>query len=137
MQDYPSIVETQLDYNPRCLRRDLSPGAAAVFTLENLHNLTLGAASVSIGKMQYEFQGADGSLRMHGAGHYSMGGDGADVFTSREYIPALCLSLLLVRQPLARCSCWCRDPLSFWPWPGLNCHVSEVRLERAMLTRGM
>lgn len=84
MQGYPSIVETQLDYNPRCLRRDLSPGAAAVFTLSNLYNITLGAASVSIGEMQYEFQGGDGTLRMHGAGHYSMGGDGGDVFSSRK-----------------------------------------------------
>lgn len=127
MQDYPSIVKTQLDCNPRCLCRDLSPGAAAVFTLSNLHNLTLGAASVSIGAMQYEFQGGDGSLRMHGAGHYSMGGDGADVFTSRAcalpvlfLFPAGCPTA--ARLGLAVVPRFSR---SFWLPRGLHGHLSS------------
>ncbi|KAL6407532.1 tyrosinase [Ilyonectria robusta] len=74
-----------LGYNPRCLVRDLSryPGKTW-FTASNLFNLTLGAASGSIALFQNEFQGRFGDefLGVHAAGHFTMGGDSADLFSS-------------------------------------------------------
>jgi tyrosinase len=78
MRGLTPIVTNQLDYNPRCLRRDLTTAASATFTMENLLNITIGAASHTVEHFQEELQGPLGTLRMHGAGHYSMGGDGSD-----------------------------------------------------------
>ncbi|KAK4154903.1 hypothetical protein C8A00DRAFT_42372 [Chaetomidium leptoderma] len=64
-------------------RRDLTTAAStSTFTAENLLNVTIGAASATVGTFQDELQGPLGTLRLHGAGHYAMGGDGSDVFTS-------------------------------------------------------
>ncbi|KAF4452131.1 hypothetical protein F53441_4968 [Fusarium austroafricanum] len=76
---------TPLGYNPRCLRRDLSSFTIDNWmTFPNLYNVTIGDASRSIGKMQNEFQGrfTDGFLGLHAAGHYTMGGDSADLYSS-------------------------------------------------------
>ncbi|VUC36769.1 unnamed protein product [Clonostachys rosea] len=76
---------TPLGYNPRCLRRDLSSYPVNTwFTAKNLFNVTLGAASGSIAAFQNELQGrfADQFLGMHAAGHFTMGGDSADLFSS-------------------------------------------------------
>jgi tyrosinase len=53
-------------------------------TLENLYNVTLGPASKSIELFQNELQGRfdDGFLGMHAAGHFSIGGDAGDFFSS-------------------------------------------------------
>jgi tyrosinase len=82
MQGYAPVQANQLAYNPRCQRRDLTHEAAATFTDEALYDLLAGEHSISIGHFQDEFQGPFGTLRMHGAGHYAMGGDGSDVFSS-------------------------------------------------------
>jgi len=82
MNGYVPVMKSQLDYNPRCQRRDLTIQAAARFTPEALFDLLAGDHSHSIGQFQDEFQGAFGVLRMHGAGHYCMGGDASDVFSS-------------------------------------------------------
>src|SRR6186997_2187554 len=82
MRDYVPTFNSVKAYNPRCARRDLTMAASALFTSANLFNLTLGEASASIGHFQDELQGPLGTLRMHGAGHYAMGGDGSDVFSS-------------------------------------------------------
>lgn len=74
-----------MGYNPRCLRRDLSSYPVDTwFTARNLFNVTLGAASGSIAAFQNELQGrfADQFLGMHAAGHFTMGGDSADLFSS-------------------------------------------------------
>ncbi|CAH0000230.1 unnamed protein product [Clonostachys byssicola] len=74
-----------LGYNPRCLRRDLSKYPVDTwFTARNLFNVTLGAASGSITAFQNELQGRFGDqfLGMHAAGHFTMGGDSADLFSS-------------------------------------------------------
>ncbi|KAG9253100.1 uncharacterized protein F5Z01DRAFT_174294 [Emericellopsis atlantica] len=76
---------TPLEYNPRCLRRDLSPYAIDTWmTLPNLYNITMGDASGSIKAFQDEFQGrfADEFLGIHAAGHFAMGGDSSDLFSS-------------------------------------------------------
>lgn len=82
MRGIVPIMKNQLDYNPRCLRRDLTVGATVLFTAENLLNITIGIASATVESFQEELQGPLGTLRMHGAGHYAMGGDGSDVFSS-------------------------------------------------------
>lgn len=71
--------------NPRCLKRDLSSYSASTWlTIPNLLNITVGAASKNIQTFQDELQGrnSDGFLGLHGAGHYTMGGDAGDVFSS-------------------------------------------------------
>ena len=83
MQGYVPVYTDVRVRNPRCQRRDLTAAASAsTFTAANLLNLTVGPASRSVGHFQDELQGAYGTLRIHGAGHYAMGGDGSDVFTS-------------------------------------------------------
>ncbi|EWZ79971.1 tyrosinase [Fusarium oxysporum f. sp. lycopersici MN25] len=83
--DGMEATTTPLEYNPRCLRRDLSHYAIDRWmTLPNLYNITLGDASHSIKAMQDEFQGrfADEFLGIHAAGHFVMGGDSSDLFSS-------------------------------------------------------
>ncbi|KAF0637824.1 hypothetical protein FPSE5266_11583 [Fusarium pseudograminearum] len=78
-------TKTPLNYNPRCLRRDLSSYSINQWlNLPNLHNITLGKASNTIQAMQDEFQGrfSDKFLGMHAAGHFVIGGDSADLFSS-------------------------------------------------------
>ncbi|PTD01243.1 hypothetical protein FCULG_00012678 [Fusarium culmorum] len=51
-------TKTPLNYNPRCLRRDLSSYSINQWlNLPNLYNITLGKASNTIQAMQDEFQG--------------------------------------------------------------------------------
>lgn len=72
-------------YNPRCLIRDFSAYAADKWmTLGNLANVTIGPASHSISGFQNELQGRfeDVFLGMHASGHYIMGGEGSDFYTS-------------------------------------------------------
>lgn len=83
MQGYTPVYTDVKKLNPRCQRRDLTTAASmSTFTAANLLNITVGAESKTVGHFQDELQGPYGTLRLHGAGHYSMGGDGSDVFTS-------------------------------------------------------
>ncbi|GIJ92616.1 hypothetical protein Asppvi_001894 [Aspergillus pseudoviridinutans] len=73
-----------LDYNPRCLKRDLTTAI-----LKRYANATsvvkLILENRDIWDFQMVMQGVpgSGSIGVHGGGHYSMGGDpGRDVFTS-------------------------------------------------------
>lgn len=71
--------------NPHCIRRDLNSYVTAnYFTAEAFLNVTLGAASGSVKLFQEELQGGfyPGHLGMHAAGHFVLGGDGTDVFSS-------------------------------------------------------
>lgn len=53
-------------------------------TNENLYNLTIGPAAESVAAFQTELQGRfdDGFLGMHGAGHFAIGGDAGDLYSS-------------------------------------------------------
>ena len=76
---------TALDYNPRCLHRDLTSATTTKWmTYENLYNVTIGDASKTIKTFQEEIQGrfGDGFLGLHSAGHYAIGGDDSDLWTS-------------------------------------------------------
>lgn len=55
-------------------------------TTDNLYNLTLGSASKNIATFQNELQGRfdQGFLGLHAAGHFSIGGDAGDFFSSRN-----------------------------------------------------
>ncbi|KAJ5064834.1 hypothetical protein J3E74DRAFT_461510 [Bipolaris maydis] len=84
MAGEPKVAQP-LDYNPRCSKRDITSVAAKTWlTNENLLNVTIGAASKNIGTFQDELQGrfGDGFLGMHASGHYTMGGDGGDFYSS-------------------------------------------------------
>ncbi|KAF5675193.1 tyrosinase [Fusarium heterosporum] len=83
--DGMKATKTPLESNPHCLVRDLTSYAIDTWmTLPNLYNVTLGQASQSIQAMQDEFQGRfpDGFLGLHAAGHFTMGGDSSDLFSS-------------------------------------------------------
>ncbi|KAF1365762.1 Di-copper centre-containing protein [Lizonia empirigonia] len=74
-----------LSYNPRCLKLDLTTYASSNWlTVENFLNLTTGIAPANVRLFQDELQGrfTDGFLGPHAAGHYSIGGDAADIFSS-------------------------------------------------------
>ncbi|KAI5776378.1 tyrosinase central domain-containing protein [Geopyxis carbonaria] len=72
-----------LGYNPRCLKRDLNPAAAAWTTTAETVALITGQQT--LGGFQTRMQGdfANGFLGVHSGGHFSIGGDpGGDLFAS-------------------------------------------------------
>lgn len=78
-------TNSSLGYNPRCLKRDLSAYTASNWlTSSNLLNITIGPAAKSIETFQNELQGrfSQGFLGLHAAGHFSIGGDAGDLFSS-------------------------------------------------------
>lgn len=78
-------VNGTFTYNPRCLKRDLTTYASSNWlTIDNLYNMTLGPASKSIATFQDELQGRfdEGFLGMHAAGHFAIGGDAGDFYSS-------------------------------------------------------
>ena len=78
-------VNSTFVYNPRCLKRDLTNYASSNWlTTDNLYNLTLGPAAKNIATFQNELQGRfdQGFLGLHAAGHFSIGGDAGDFFSS-------------------------------------------------------
>ncbi|KAK7972185.1 Di-copper centre-containing protein [Apiospora saccharicola] len=82
--EFPTVKDIFVP-NPHCIRRDLSNYTATHFmTTEMLWNVTLGTASVSIKMLQEELQGGKypGHFGLHAAGHFVLGGDGTDLFSS-------------------------------------------------------
>ncbi|KAK8016680.1 hypothetical protein PG993_014869 [Apiospora rasikravindrae] len=80
-----SPVGSLFEWNPRCLRRDLTMAASRNLNAVNLLNLTVGDASHTIQLFQNELQGArtdPAFLGMHGSGHFAMGADGTDLYAS-------------------------------------------------------
>lgn len=74
-----------MEYNPRCLRRDLSAYAASTWlTTPNLLNVTIGQASKNISTFQNELQGRFGDkfLGLHASGHFVANGDASDLYSS-------------------------------------------------------
>ncbi|EMD95855.1 hypothetical protein COCC4DRAFT_124481 [Bipolaris maydis ATCC 48331] len=85
MQGLNDLATGITDHNPHCLRRDLSPYIPKKwFTTENLLNVTIGAGSVTHPIFWQEIQGryTDGFLGLHASGHYTMGGDATDLYSS-------------------------------------------------------
>ncbi|KAG9256690.1 uncharacterized protein F5Z01DRAFT_741998 [Emericellopsis atlantica] len=117
MNGYEPWMKDQRDYNPRCQRRDLVHAASERYTVDGLYDLLAGDHSHTVELMQNEFQAA-GTLSQHGAGHYAMGGDGSDVFTSLND-PAFYLHHAMV------------DKL-YWMWQAL--HPKEANTVAGTLT---
>ncbi|KAI1360539.1 Di-copper centre-containing protein [Xylaria arbuscula] len=85
IQDGLEPAADPLGYNPHCLSRDLSAFTATNWlTIENVLNITVGAASRSVLLFQNELQGrfTDGFLGLHTAGHGVAGGISGDLFGS-------------------------------------------------------
>ena len=85
MQGFTDLAVDITDYNPRCVRRDLSSYITKKwFTTANLLNVTVGAASKTHRDFWAEIQGRypDGFLGLHTSGHYTMGGDATDLYSS-------------------------------------------------------
>ncbi|KAK7911748.1 hypothetical protein PG985_014229 [Apiospora marii] len=84
MQNMSAVADFTV-YNPRCLRRDLSSYVTSTwFTTANLLNVTIGAASETHYSYWREVQGRypDGFLGLHTSGHYAMGADATDLYSS-------------------------------------------------------
>jgi tyrosinase len=85
MQGFTDLGADITDYNPRCLRRDISPYIPKKwFTTANLLNVTIGAGAKTHRLFWTEIQGRypDGFLGLHTSGHYTMGGDATDLYSS-------------------------------------------------------
>ena len=85
MQGFTDLATDITDYNPRCLRRDISSYIPKKwFTTANLLNVTIGAGSRTHRDFWTEIQGRypDGFLGLHTSGHYTMGGDATDLYLS-------------------------------------------------------
>ncbi|KAK7924516.1 hypothetical protein PG985_006570 [Apiospora marii] len=83
--DGEAKVPDRFAWNPRCLKRDLSAYTAEKWlTPTNLLNLTIGPAAGSIETFQNELQGrfSQGFLGLHAAGHFMIGGDAGDLYSS-------------------------------------------------------
>jgi hypothetical protein len=86
-------VATPFAYNPRCAKRDLTTYSSTNWlTYSNLYNITLGPASGNIELFQNELQGRfpEGLLGLHAAGHYAIGGDASDFYSSPNDLYASC-----------------------------------------------
>ncbi|KAJ5747749.1 uncharacterized protein N7511_009445 [Penicillium nucicola] len=79
-----SVAENPLDYNPRCLNRDLTTAIVKSYAnYTSVVDLILRHDSVWDFEMNMQGVPGSGSIGVHGGGHYSMGGDpGRDVYVS-------------------------------------------------------
>jgi tyrosinase len=83
MQGFTDLAANITNYNPRCLRRDItSYKTKKWFTMANLLHITIGAGSRTHRDFWTEIQGRypDGFLGLHPSGHYSMGDDATDLY---------------------------------------------------------
>jgi len=73
-----------LDYNPRCLKRDVGPSTATRFTnLTAVVDLILDHNDIWDFEMVMQGVPGSGNIGVHGGGHYTIAGDpGSDLFVS-------------------------------------------------------
>ncbi|KAF2036232.1 Di-copper centre-containing protein [Setomelanomma holmii] len=77
----PNPQSDGLSYNPRCIRRDTNPYAAAQTTDDKIVDLLTNYKNISA--FQDRMQSAGPFLGVHLGGHYTIGGDaGSDFFNS-------------------------------------------------------
>ena len=83
MDGVAPVVQDITDYNPRCLRRDLSSYIPQKwFTTANLLNVTVGSKTHKLFWTEIQGRYPDGFLGLHTSGHYTMGGDATDLYSS-------------------------------------------------------
>ena len=78
------LTGTGLDYNPRCLKRDIGTAVNQLYA-NWTSTISLITQNNDIWDFEMVMQGipGSGSIGVHGGGHYTIAGDpGADVFTS-------------------------------------------------------
>nr|KMM68346.1 hypothetical protein CPAG_04675 [Coccidioides posadasii RMSCC 3488] len=82
--DRTEAVANPLDYNPRCLKRDLTDAIVRKFANATaVVDLILRRKTIESFQMNMQGIPGSGSIGVHGGGHYAMGGDpGRDVFVS-------------------------------------------------------
>ncbi|KAI9036121.1 tyrosinase family protein [Aspergillus affinis] len=74
---------TGLNYNPRCLRRDISKYSANWTTTEIISDLILDHDNIWTFQNRLQGDAATGYVGIHSGGHYTIGGDpGGDLYTS-------------------------------------------------------
>ncbi|KAL4893106.1 hypothetical protein BDV59DRAFT_178463 [Aspergillus ambiguus] len=82
----PGIVAQNgsgLEYNPRCLRRDISTDAASWTTTPYILDLILNRTNITTFQNTLQGDFPTGFLGIHSGGHYTIGGDpGGDFFAS-------------------------------------------------------
>lgn len=82
-QDGVIKSESSYAWNPRCLKRDLSPYAASTWTTTPQIATLILTNSTKAFQDNINGDFAAGNLGIHSAGHYTIGGDpGADFFAS-------------------------------------------------------
>ncbi|KAI3339961.1 hypothetical protein F4824DRAFT_518066 [Ustulina deusta] len=85
MDNFVPVGGGSNDYNPHCLRRDMTSYVTKTWgTTANLLNVTIGAASSTIRDFQQEIDGSRflENIGFHAMGHAAMAADGADLYTS-------------------------------------------------------
>ncbi|KAF9895139.1 hypothetical protein FE257_000041 [Aspergillus nanangensis] len=82
----PGIVAqngTGLEYNPRCLRRDINKDAAKWTTTDHVLDLIVNQTTITTFQNTMQGDFPNGFLGVHSGGHYTVGGDpGGDFFVS-------------------------------------------------------
>jgi tyrosinase len=80
------LTRSGLEYNPRCLKRDVSAGVNSAY-VNATSVVNLLTQNFNINEFQMSMQGIPGSgnIGVHGGGHYTIGGDPAgDVIVSPD-----------------------------------------------------
>jgi tyrosinase len=78
------LVGSGLEYNPRCLKRDISAAVNSAYAnATSIVDLIRGSSDIGTFQMIMQGVPGSGSIGVHGGGHYTIGGDPAgDVFVS-------------------------------------------------------
>ncbi|KAI1385398.1 Di-copper centre-containing protein [Hypoxylon trugodes] len=84
LNDGTVITGSGLEYNPRCLKRDISAGVNSAYAnATSIVELILKQNNIADFQLTMQGVPGSGSIGVHGGGHYTIGGDpGSDVFTS-------------------------------------------------------
>ncbi|KAL3435233.1 hypothetical protein BDV09DRAFT_204205 [Aspergillus tetrazonus] len=98
---------TGLDYNPRCLRRDINPDAAKWTTVEEVVDLINNYRNISSFQDRLQGDFANGYIGVHTGGHYTIGGDPAGDFYASPGDPAFFLHHAAIDRV-------------FWTWQNLD-----------------
>ncbi|KAL4816800.1 hypothetical protein BDW67DRAFT_161573 [Aspergillus spinulosporus] len=114
---------TGLDYNPRCLRRDINVDAASWTTIDKVLDLF---NRTTIGDFQDRLQGdfPNGYLGVHSGGHYTISGDPAGDFFASPGDPAFYLHHAAIDRV-------------FWTWQNLAPRERTFVVEGPTVLQGL
>ncbi|OJJ08125.1 hypothetical protein ASPVEDRAFT_179295 [Aspergillus versicolor CBS 583.65] len=98
---------TGLEYNPRCLRRDINPDAAKWTTVEHVTDLINNYRDISSFQDRLQGDFDNGYVGVHTGGHYTIGGDPAGDFYASPGDPAFFLHHAAIDRV-------------FWTWQNLD-----------------